>query len=127
MNRLLLGRRTQITVNARNPADRDEEILRKASGTVEKRPAVLQIEFDRSTPVARVRIARWWGVPEIVAEIAFREADTPEDPHCGADASWRVFGKSFKATPREQLETHSETSSETRTRPARRLFGHADK
>jgi hypothetical protein len=59
--------------------------------------------------------------------IAFREADTPEDPHCGADASWRVFGNSFKATPREQLETHSETSSETRTRPARRLFGHADK
>jgi hypothetical protein len=59
--------------------------------------------------------------------VAFREADTPEDPHYGADARWQVFGKLFKATPREQLETHSETSSETRTRPALRLFGHADK
>jgi hypothetical protein len=55
---------------------RVEEILRKAkSGTVEKRPAVLQIEFDRSTPMARVRIARWWGVPEIVAEINFYPSD----------------------------------------------------
>ena len=55
--------------------------------------------------------------------IAFREADTPEDPHYGADARWQVFGKSFRATPRKQLETHAET----RTRPARRLFGQADK
>jgi hypothetical protein len=54
-----------------------EEILRKAkSGTVEKRPAVLQIEFDRSTPMTRVRIGRWWGVPEIVAEIDFYPSDT---------------------------------------------------
>ena len=39
--------------------------------------------------------------------------DTPEDPRYGADARWQVFGETFKATPREQLETHSETSLET--------------
>jgi hypothetical protein len=55
------------------------------------------------------------------------EADTPEDPRYGADARWQVFGETFKATPREQLETHSETSLETRTRPVLRLFGDADK
>ena len=53
--------------------------------------------------------------------------DTPEDPRYGADARWQMIEKTFKATPREQLETHSETHSETRTRPALRLFGHADK
>jgi len=49
--------------------------------------------------------------------------DTPEDPRYGADARWQMFGKAFKATPREQLETHSEAH----TRPTLWLFGHAGK
>jgi hypothetical protein len=49
-----------------------EQILRRAKkGTVEDRPAVLHIEFERSTPMARIRLERWWGVPETVMEIDF--------------------------------------------------------
>jgi hypothetical protein len=49
-----------------------EEILQRAkNGTVEPRDAVLYIEFDRSTPMARIRLERWWGVPETVMEIDF--------------------------------------------------------
>lgn len=38
---------------------------------------------------------------------------TRQKTRYSADARWQVFGETFKATPREQLETHSETHSET--------------
>jgi hypothetical protein len=59
--------------------------------------------------------------------IAFPKRTRQKTRANGADARWQVLGETFKATPREQLETHAETSLETRTQPALRLFGHADK
>jgi len=53
-----------------------EKILKKAEdGTVQRRPAEMHIEFDRSTPMARIRIQRRWGVPEIVAELDFHPSN----------------------------------------------------
>jgi hypothetical protein len=38
---------------------------------IERKPTRLKVEFDRSFTRASLKIERWWGVPEVVAQVEF--------------------------------------------------------